>query len=61
MNAQFDPTSVGILRQASIEERLINKKSRLEYELKEVTEALGALQANPEVLKVLCLISKIGY
>jgi len=61
MNAQFDPTSVGILRQASIEERLINKKSRLEYELKEVTEALEALQANPEVLKVLCLISKIGY
>jgi hypothetical protein len=50
-----------MLKQATIEERLINKKSRLEYELKEVNEALEALQANPGVLKVLCLISKIGY
>ena len=63
MNTQCEPcqTPVGMLKQATIEERLINKKSRLEYELKEVNEALEALQANPAISKVLCLISKIGY
>lgn len=64
MNTQCDEpfqTPVGMLKQATIEERLINKKSRLEHELKEVNEALEALQANPEITKVLCLISKIGY
>lgn len=63
MNTQCEPcnTTVGMLKQATIEERLINKKSRLEYELKEVNEALEALQANPAISKVLCLISKIGY
>lgn len=63
MNTQCGPcdTPIGMIKQATIEERLINKKSRLEYELKEVNEALEALQANPEITRVLCLISKIGY
>ncbi len=63
MNTQCEPcsTTVGMLKKETIEERLINKKSRLEYELKEVNEALEGLQANPGVNKVLNLISKIGY
>ena len=63
MNTQCDPcnTPVGMLKKETIEERLTYKKSRLEYELKEVNEALEALKANPGISKVLCLISKIGY
>ncbi len=45
----------------SIEDRLIQRKSQLERDLKDVNEALNALQANPEVLKIMCLISKVNY
>lgn len=48
-------------RMLTIEERLIQKKNRLVEELKLTTEALDVLQANPEVLKILSLISKVGY
>jgi len=51
----------GKIIQPTIEERLIQRKNALESDLKDVTDALEALQANPEVLKIMCLISKVNY
>lgn len=51
----------GALSQPSIEDRLLQQKNRLEANLKDVNAALDALQANPEVLKIMCLISKVNY
>lgn len=48
-------------RQLTVEERLIQQKTELESRLKDVNAALEALQANPEILKVLSLISKVHY
>lgn len=48
-------------KQPSIEDRLIQRKQRLESDLEDVNKALLALQANPEVLKIMCLISKVNY
>lgn len=39
---------------------LRNRKQKLEQELQEVTEALDALTANPEVERILNLVSKTG-
>lgn len=50
------PTSC---RQLSIRERLESNKADLESNLKRVTDALEALDANPETAKVLELISKV--
>lgn len=49
------------LNNVTIEQRLIQKQQCLKRELHEVTEALEALQANPEILKVMSLISKVNY
>ena len=48
-------------KEISIEERLINRKMSLESDLEDVNNALEALQKNPEILKVMCLISKVRY
>jgi hypothetical protein len=61
MRSDSPNASVGMFKQATIEERLVNKKASLEHELKEVNEALEALRANPGVMHALNLISKIGY
>lgn len=57
------PNSGGLGRdiQPTIEDRLLRRKSALEADLKDVSEALEALQSNPEVLKIMCLISKVNY
>lgn len=47
--------------QPSIEDRLLRRKAQLEADLQDVSNALEALQANPEVLKIMCLISKVNY
>lgn len=47
--------------QPTVEERLLIRKACLEGDLKDVNAALEALQANPELLKVMCLISKVNY
>lgn len=57
---QTDCESKGI-SQPSIEDRLIQQKNMLESRLKDVNAALEALQSNPEVLKIMCLISKVNY
>ena len=48
-------------RQPTVEERLLDRKMRLEGDLKDINAALEALHSNPEILKVLCLISKVNY
>jgi len=45
----------------SIEDRLLQKKARLEQDLNDTNAALEALQANPEILKIMVLISKVNY
>ena len=45
----------------SIEDRLLQKKERLEQDLQDINAALEALQANPEILKIMVLISKVNY
>ncbi len=42
----------------TINDRLISKKRRLESELKDVNDALDALNANPEIARVLTLVGK---
>lgn len=42
----------------TINDRLKSKKLRLESELKDVNEALDALNANPEIARVLSLVGK---
>lgn len=51
----------GSVSHPTVEDRLIRRKQDLEFQLKQVTEALTALQNNPEILKVMCLISKVSY
>ena len=53
--------SGGCDSEPTIEERLLRKKLSLERDLKDVNAALEALQANPEILKVMCLITKVRY
>ena len=45
----------------TLEERLLERKHHYEASLKEINEALAALQANPELLKIVNLVTKINY
>lgn len=51
----------GRMVQPTIEDRLLRRKNQLEADLTDVNAALEALQSNPEVLKIMCLISKVNY
>lgn len=51
----------GRMVQPTIEDRLLRRKQQLEADLADINAALDALQANPEVLKIMCLISKVNY
>ncbi len=53
------PCTIGECRRPSLQERLENQKADLEANLVRVNAALDALKANPEVTKVLELISKV--
>lgn len=55
------PSLDSSMKQPSIEDRLLQRKIRLESDLQDVNNALEALRANPEVLKIMCLISKVNY
>ena len=63
MSSQRCEPTVGSGRDVmpSIEDRLLIRKQNLERDLQDVNNALEALQANPEVLKIMCLISKVNY
>lgn len=56
--AQCEVTKQAVDVQASINDKLINKKRRLEAELAETNAALEALEQNPEVAKVLTLVGR---
>lgn len=49
------------IKMPTIQDRLKQRKFQLESSLQDINEALNALEANPEVLKILCLISKVNY
>lgn len=59
--AQCAPETMGRITMPSVEERLLRRKTDLEAQLEDINNALTALQSNPEVLKILCLISKVNY
>jgi hypothetical protein len=60
-NQCVDVPSSGRCIQPTIEERLLDRKERLTRDLADVNAALEGLKANPEILKVMCLISKVNY
>jgi chaperonin cofactor prefoldin len=51
--------SLKMCRQPSIRERLDERKSALEADLKRVNDAIAALESAPETARVLELISKV--
>ena len=60
LNTRVDTGSY-LERTPSIEERLNQRRERLTHELRDVEAAIEALRQNPEVMKVINLISKAGY
>jgi len=58
MNEICESTSVTCDEQNTVTDRLQNEKRRLESKLSDVNAALAALEANPEVCKVLTLVGK---
>jgi len=49
------------MRNPNMTQILTAKKERLELELSEVNEALAALKANPEIERVINLVTKIRH
>lgn len=45
-------------RELTVKERLLDQRSRYTEILKEVNDAISALEANPEIEKVLTLVGK---
>jgi hypothetical protein len=58
MNSDIQTAGEGCEIVTTINDHLRNKKNRLERELSEVNEAIMALDANPEIARVLSLVSK---
>lgn len=58
-DAQCESPKTLIARPVTIRERLQNRKDNLEVQLKNVNEAIQALDAAPETARVLDLISKV--
>lgn len=63
LNYQEYPTKcesqVGLCRNPTLVERLLNQKQDLTQRLARVDEAIAALNEHPEVMKVLELVSKV--
>ena len=53
-----DPIEV-VSSRPTMKDKLLGKKQRHEAKLKEVDDALAALEANPEIERVLNLVSKV--
>lgn len=53
------PEPYGLSRRPSMKENLEHQKSELEARLQRINAALDALNAHPEVMKVLELVSKV--
>lgn len=52
---------ISLMRNPNMTQILTAKKERLELELSEVNEALAALKANPEIERVINLVTKIRH
>jgi chaperonin cofactor prefoldin len=59
----MEPTTAGMIERIgsrpTMKDKLLGKKQRHEAKLKEVDDALAALEANPEIERVLNLVSKV--
>lgn len=55
--AQCEPTQ---LTKPDLKEGLVMRKQRLESQLKEINEAIAALEANPEMARLLELVGRAG-
>lgn len=47
-------------RKPDLRDGLVNRKNRLEEQLKTINDAIAALDSNPEVAKVLELVGRAG-
>ena len=47
-------------RKPDLRDGLVNRKNRLEEQLKTINDAIAALNSNPEVAKVLELVGRAG-
>ncbi len=59
--AQCQSSLQGGIAMPTLEDRLNQRKFQLESSLKDINEALDAIKSNPDVLKILNLISKVNY
>lgn len=55
------PATRDEIKMPTVVDRLTQRKFQLQSSLKDVTEALEALEANPEVMKIINLVSKVNY
>jgi thymidylate kinase len=53
-----DERLTGRARELTVKERLLDQRSRYTEILKEINDAISALDANPEIEKVLTLVGK---
>ena len=53
-----DVPTAGRARELTVKERLLDQRSRYTETLKEINDAIAALDANPEIEKVLTLVGK---
>jgi len=58
--SECNPSS-GRVVNPTVKERLIERKNSPEGDLKDINNALEALEKNPEITRVLGLISKVRY
>lgn len=49
---------IGRARELTVKEKLLDQRNRYTEILKEVNDAIAALEANPEIEKVLTLVGK---
>jgi len=53
-----DGVTIGRARELTVKEKLLDQRNRYMEILKEVNDAIAALEANPEIEKVLTLVGK---
>lgn len=57
---QYAETSVGQMHRESLSVRLTRQKNALGEQLKKVNEALNLLEKNPDLQKLLDVVSEVG-
>ena len=59
MEPRTEPTLGMVSSRPTMKDKLLGKKARYEKQLKEVNDALEALNENPEIERVLNVVSKV--